>query len=101
MIEDRIDRKEFMTILGRAGAGTCMCGAAISARLALGVEPDVPPQEDKPASRPQTKPGEKSPARAAKRMEFVDVWIPRLFTVMDAELDESTRRRIMAANGKA
>ncbi len=101
MSEDRIDRKEFMTILGRTGAGTCMCGAVLTARLALGDEPDVQPQGDKPTPAPQTKPGEKSPERAAKRMEFVDGWVPRLFTVIDAELDEPTRRRIMAANGKA
>lgn len=29
-------------------------------------------------------------------MEFVDSWVPRFFTVIDAELDEPTRRRIMA-----
>jgi hypothetical protein len=31
----------------------------------------------------------------------VDTWVPRFFRVLDAELDEATRRRIMAANGKA
>ncbi len=97
---DGIDRKEFMAILGRAGAGTCMCGAVLGAQLATGAATDVHAQENKAATPPQTKPGDTSPARAVKRLEFVDVWLPRFFGVMDAELDEPTRRRMMAANGK-
>jgi hypothetical protein len=34
-------------------------------------------------------------------MEFVDGWVPRFFRVVDEQLDEPTRRRLMAANGKA
>jgi len=101
MVRDTVDRKEFMTMLGRAGVGTCMCGAVLGARRAPGAGPGTEAQQNKPAPAPETKPGEKTTARAAKRMEFVDTWVPRFFTVMDAELDEPTRKRIMAANGKA
>ena len=99
MAGDAVDRKRFLKTLGRAGVGTCMCAAALGERAVL--EAGVPPQEEKRVPAPQTKPGEKSQARAAKRIEFVDVWLPRFFTVLDAELDERTRRKIMAANGKA
>ena len=101
MVRDTVGRKEFMTMLGRAGVGTCMCGAVLSAQRAIGAEPGTEPQQNKPAPAPETRPGEKTTARAAKRMEFVDTWVPRFFAVLDAELDEPTRRRIMAANGKA
>lgn len=39
MNEERIDRKVFIMILGRAGVGTCMRGAVFGARLAPGAEP--------------------------------------------------------------
>ncbi len=94
-----MDRKTFITTLG-VGAGGCMCGAVLAARAAFGDEPAGPaPKSGEPAAPPP--PGEKSVARAAKRMEFVDVWVPRFFAVMDDALDEPTRRRLMAANGKA
>jgi hypothetical protein len=97
---EAIDRKEFMSMLAMAGAGTCTCGAVAGARLGLATEPVVDGQENKPVATPQTKPGDKGPARAAKRMEFVEVWLRRFFNVMDAELAEPTRRKIMVANGR-
>jgi len=100
MAGDAIDRKEFMTALGRACVGTCVCGAVLQVELALAAESGAP-QENKPTPAPETRPGDKSPARAVKRLEFVDVWLPRFFSVIDRELDEPTRRRLMAANGKA
>ena len=99
-----MDRKEFMTTLGRMGVGTCMCGAVLGMRAAFSAESfdsAEAAESAKPAEPPATRPGEKSPERAAKRMEFVDVWVPRFFKVVDEQLDEPTRRRLMAANGKA
>ncbi len=105
MAVDRLDRKAFIATLGRVGVGTCMCGAALAMQDALGEEI---PKKAKPASKAppapapaDTKPGEKSVARAAKRMECVDAWMPRFFKVLDEHVDEPTRRRLMAANGKA
>jgi hypothetical protein len=95
---DKIDRKAFVKVLGRASLGTCLCGAVLGAQRVLGMEAG---RQAPAAPAPQTKPGERSTARAATRMEFVDRWVPRFFAVLDAELDEPTRRRIMVANGKA
>ena len=41
MAENTFDRKKFLTVLGRAGAGTCMCGAVLGSLRALGAEPDI------------------------------------------------------------
>jgi hypothetical protein len=90
-----MDRKEFLATLGRIGVGTCMCGAVLGMRAACGAE------APKATEAPPSVPGDRTAARAAKRMEFVDGWVPRFFRVVDEHLDEPTRRRLMAANGKA
>jgi hypothetical protein len=99
MSESRLDRKAFLSVLGRAGAGTCMCGAVLGARAAIADGWQAQPRET--ATAAPSAPGDKTAARAVKRMEFVDGWVPRFFRVIDTELDEPTRRRLMAANGKA
>ena len=102
MAREKMDRKEFITALGRVGVGTCMCGAVSGMRAAFGAEAPKPAEPEKKAAEPPlTNPGERSVARAAKRMEFVDGWVPRFFQAVDEQLDEPTRRKLMAANGKA
>ena len=104
MAGSKMDRKEFMTTLARTGVGVCTCGAVLGMKAALGAdtpEPERPIAAGNTAGEPPSKPGDKSTARAVKRMEFVDVWVPRFFQVVDEQLDEPTRRRLMAANGKA
>jgi hypothetical protein len=97
-----VNRKGFMTTLGCIGAGACVCGAVMGFPSAFGAESPRPVEpEGETAERTPTKPGEQSAARAAKRMEFVDAWIPRFFLLVDDHLDEPTRKRLMAANGKA
>jgi hypothetical protein len=105
MAGDRMNRKEFiMASLGGVGIGACMCGAALSMQAAFAAEQGKP-KPTEPATEaqklPETKPGEKSVARAAKRMEFVDGWVTRFFKVVDENLDKATRMKLMAANGKA
>lgn len=96
-----VTRKAFLRRLCQAGIGGCMCGAVLGARSALAGECVAGQQAAaRPAAAP-TVPGEKSAARAVKRMEFVDGWVPRFFDALDAHVDEPTRRKIMAANGKA
>ena len=106
MTGDRMDRKKFILTLGAFGVGGCMCAAAGSMRAAFGDSrpaqpasptPAIPPAEPAPSSMP----GAKTPARAVKRMEFVDGWVQRFFQVVDQNLDEPTRRKLMTANGKA
>jgi hypothetical protein len=88
MKNEVMDRKSFLKSLGKAGAcaGACACAAGLRAALAL--EPG------------QAKPGDQTPERAVKRMEFSDMWVKRLFAVMDQTLDASSRTKLMMANGK-
>jgi hypothetical protein len=102
-MNDRImDRKEFLSRVGRTGA--CLCAAAAGMASALsGAVPDekVAEKEAAPKSINDTVPGEKSVERAAKRMEFGDGWVKRFLEVMEQNLDEKTREKLMEANGKA
>jgi hypothetical protein len=104
MPDHRMSRKQFMSRLGRFGAGTCLCAAAASMHAAFGgptsesISAAVSGQA-KPLD--QTRPGEKTVARSAKRMEFGDIWVKRFFDVLDGTLDADARRKLMTANGKA
>jgi hypothetical protein len=89
MIHKPIGRKAFLATLGKAGAGACMCAAAAGMRAAFAGQTAA------------TKPGEKTDARAAKRMEFADGWVRRFFEAMDKTLDEASRQRLMLANGRS
>jgi hypothetical protein len=104
MQDRRMSRKQFMSRLGRFGAGTCLCAAAAGMRAAFGGQTSESKSvtasgQAKPLD--QTRPGEKTVERAAKRMEFGDHWVKRFFDVMDGTLDEGARRKLMMANGKA
>lgn len=104
MEDEAIDRKEFMARLGKLGAGACMCAAAAGMGAAFGGQSSAPKPADASAAKAalaQTKPGEKTAARAAKRMEFGDGWVGRFFDAMDRTLDENSRKKLMMANGKA
>ena len=81
-----MDRKSFLKSLGRAGACACAAAGGLSAALAL------------PAG--QTKPGDKTPERAVKRMEFADHWVKRFFDVLDQTIDAESRRKLMMTNGR-
>jgi hypothetical protein len=100
-----MDRKEFIGVLARIGAGTCMCAAVGGMRAALGAEASPPKPTgsvaDSTRSIDRTKPGDKTIERAAKRMEFADAWVQRFFAELDRTVDEPTRRKLMEANGRA
>ncbi len=98
-----MNRKEFiMTGLGGVGMG-CMCGAALGMQTVLAAAEQTKPAAPATEAQklPETKPGEKSVARSAKRMEFVDGWVNRFFKAVDENVDKPTRLKLMAANGKA
>ncbi len=104
MRNEPVKRKEFIAGLGKLGVGTCLCAAAASMHAALGGQtaPAKPAEKPAPpAEAPQAKPGDKTVERAARRMEFGDGWLSRFFGVMDLTLDETSRERLMLANGKA
>jgi hypothetical protein len=77
-----------------------MCGVVLGEPVGTVDEVDRRSRVDAPQAA-EIGSGESVAARSARRMEFVDGWVPRLFSLIDSELDEPTRRRIMAANGRA
>ena len=81
-----MNRKRFLKTLGRAGV--CACAAAGGLRTALALTPG------------QAGPGDKTPERAVKRMEFADHWTKRFFDVLDQTLDSEERKKLMMANGR-
>ena len=104
MNDNPINRKEFMARIGRLGAGACMCAAAAGMGAAFGGQTSAQKPADASAAQEaldRTKPGEKTVARAAKRMEFGDGWLGRFFDAVDGTLDEGSRKKLMMANGKA
>ena len=101
MARTTVDRKRFVATLGTVGAASCMCAAVAGMRAALAAEPPSPTPTPTPQPAPATKPGERTPERAAKRMEFADGWVKRFFEVVDQTLDEGARGRLMEANGVA
>lgn len=86
-----LKRKDFLAAVGKGGA--CFCAAAAGMKIALAGPAQTPP--------PVSKPGDKTPQRAVKRLEFIDGWVPRFFGVLDQTLDEPSRARLMTANGRA
>lgn len=81
-----MNRKEFLSGIGKACA--CSCACALAASL------------DPAHAQESTKQTEIRP-RSQERMEFAEKWTVRFFDVLDANLDEPTRKKIMMANGKA
>lgn len=81
-------RQDFFKTAGRLGGRACMCGAAGSLGAALA------------GAQTQTRPGDTTPERAVKRLEFADVWVKRFFDSLDRTVDEGTRIKLMMLNGK-
>lgn len=84
-----LTRKEFLSSVGRTGAGTCLCAMLCAADRAVA---------SGPPSKTSTQPAD---GRTNKRMEFAEQWVRRFFDVIDETLDEKTRTKLMMANGKA
>jgi hypothetical protein len=89
-----MNRKEFLTGVGKACA--CSCVYAMAASLNTANAQDT--QKQSPAEA-QTRPVKKP--RSEERMEFTERWTVRFFDVLDANLDAPTRKKIMMANGRA
>lgn len=90
MIDQSMNRKQFLTNVGKVCMGGCAC--ALAASMA-----GLHAQETPPASPPP----EPKPSRNDTRMAFAEGWLTRFFTVFDENLDPATRRKIMMANGRA
>jgi hypothetical protein len=82
-----MDRKQFLKTAGRIGVACC--------GLSL-----LPGRAD--ADARQTVAGAAAPVTPdARKVEWAKLWTKRFFDVLDDELDEPTRRRIMEHNGTA
>ncbi len=80
-----MDRKEFLRTAGRAGVACC--------GLSLLPRPLVAGEAPSAAKAPVTP--------DARKVEWAKTWTKRFFDILDLELDEPTRRRIMERNGHA
>ncbi len=83
-----MNRKEFLKSAGRCCTGTCACvlmGGLMNANA--DESSSIPPE---PAEKP----------RSEVRMEFAEKWLKRFMNVLDENLDEPTRRKVMMANGR-
>jgi hypothetical protein len=89
MSDKSIDRKEFLSNVGKCCLGTCLCA------IAGGIDNLYAQESDPQKSQPLEKP------RAEERIKFAEQWVKRFFAVMDSTLDETTRKQLMMANGKA
>ena len=92
-----MNRSQFLKSVGKVGV--CACAAAAGLKTALAAEPEVA-FATHAAAPVQAKPGDTTPERAVKRMEFSDLWVKRFFNVIDRTLDPETRKKLMMANGQ-
>lgn len=89
-----MNRKEFLTGVGKACACSCVYAMAASLDTANAQDTQKPN-----ATEAQTRPVKKP--RSEERMDFTERWAVRFFNVLDANLDAPTRKKIMMANGRA
>lgn len=94
MLNNSMNRKEFLTTVGRVCA--CSCVGALALGL-INVYGDDSPKES--TGSPESEESESS--RAQERIEFAEKWAVRFFGVLDANIDEVSRKNLMMANGKA
>jgi hypothetical protein len=88
MSDRSMNRKQFLGTVGLCGMGSCSCilGGKAASLLAQEPKPDAPQPTKK--------------ARSQERIEFAEKWVTRFFDVLDANLDQETRKTIMMANGR-
>jgi hypothetical protein len=93
MDDSKMNRKQFLTNVGKLCACSCVAAMAGGVQKVLAQETNQtpPPEPAQPAKKP----------RAEQRMEFAEGWLKRFFTALDANVDESTRTKLMMANGKS
>ncbi len=89
-----MNRKEFLSGAGKACACSCVC--ALAANLgSMKAQDSAKQTEEKAKGKAAKKP------RSQERMEFTEKWAVRFFNVLDTNLDEQARKKLMMANGKA
>jgi len=89
MNDSSMNRKEFLSNMGKVCVGACVCAATGGLSSLQAEEPK------------QAAPQVTEPPRSEKRMEFAEGWVKRFFDAVDGTLDKETRKKLMMANGKA
>jgi predicted hydrocarbon binding protein len=84
-----MERREFLGSVGK-------CGVAVSLLSVLGL-PAVSQDKEKDGKKDKNE----TDHSCDERMEFAEGWVGRFMVVLDANLDEQTRCKIMEANGKS
>jgi hypothetical protein len=115
-MDPAINRKEFLSGLGKCCLGSCMCAAALGASSAFGSDstgadstrtaPETAGQGAGEAAKGagSSETGATTPAappRSQARIEFAEKWVRRFFDVLDTTLDPATRKKVMLAAGRA
>lgn len=83
-----MDRKQFIQSLGALGLGSGLCPLLGSATASA--QATAPTQAPEAPQHP-----------CEQKVKFAEAWITRLCTVLDQNLDEPTKTRILLANGHA
>ena len=73
-----MNRKHFLTTVGKICAGSCVCAAMGGFNSLMAQDSTKSDSTQKPAEKP----------RSEVRMEFATKWIRRFMTVLDENLDE-------------
>jgi hypothetical protein len=94
MDKNPINRKQFLTNVGKICA--CSCAYAMTAAIGSVMAQDSTQQAQQPAKKSEVK-----KPRAQERIEFAEEWVVRFFNVLDENMDEPARKKLMMANGKA
>jgi len=89
MSDSSMNRKEFLSNMGKVCVGACVCAAAGGLSSLQAKEPKQ--------SAPQTA----EPPRSEARIQFAEGWVKRFFDVVDSTLDKDTRKKLMMANGRS
>ncbi len=94
MLNSSMNRKEFLANVGKVCA--CSCVGALTLGLSRVYGEDISQEATaKPDSTDVAEP------RSKERIEFAEKWAVRFFGVLDANIDEGSRKKLMMANGKA
>ena len=69
------------------------CGCVVGLQATGMLETVLPLQKDSPVNPNETP--------CSEKMDFTQKWVKRFFDVMDQQIDEKTRKKLMQANGVA
>lgn len=89
-----IDRKQFLSGVGKMWACSCVCAMTAGIRAVMA-------EEGTKAVQQPAKGEEAKKPRSQERIQFTEKWVVRFFKVLDENIDEAARKKLMMANGKA